>query len=164
MRFLAIVTVLTWAVSAQAQGTQIQFGTVGQDTGQPVEIAADALQVSQEDATAIFTGQVEVIQGDMRLAAGTLRVEYAEADGEQDTGRIARLVAGEGVTLTSGGDTAEAKDAIYDIDSGQIEMTGNVMLTQGRNTMSSGRMVVNLETGTARLDGRVRTILQTGRN
>ena len=39
-------------------------------------------------------------------------------------------------------------------------MTGNVLLTQGANALSSNNMTVNLTTGTAQMNGRVRTILQ----
>ena len=57
---------------------------------------------------------------------------------------------------------AESERADYDIDSGVIVMTGNVLMAQGNNAISSDRMTVNLDGGTARMEGRVKTILQTG--
>ena len=62
--------------------------------------------------------------------------------------------------LVSGPDAAEADRADYSIDTGVIVMTGNVLLTQGANALSSNNMTVNLTTGTAQMNGRVRTILQ----
>jgi lipopolysaccharide export system protein LptA len=43
-------------------------------------------------------------------------------------------------------------------------MTGNVILTQGQSALSSNKMVVDLNTGQATLEGRVKSILQTGGN
>ena len=41
---------------------------------------------------------------------------------------------------------------------------GGVILTQGQNALSAERMIVDLNTGKATLEGRVKTILQTGGN
>lgn len=143
----------------QAQSTNLAFGVIQQDTSLPVEVTADSLSVSQQDGTAIFTGNVVIIQGEMRLAAPRVLVVYAEAtEGQQ--ARIARLEATGGVTLVSGPDAAEAERADYNVDDGQVVMTGNVLLTQGNSALTSERMTVDLEGGTAQMDGRVRTILR----
>ncbi len=144
---------------AQAQSTNVAFGTIQQDTSLPVEVTADSLSVSQTDGAAIFTGNVVIIQGEMRLAAPRVLVIYAEA-GPENTGRIERLEATGGVTLVSGPDAAEAERADYNIDDGQVVMQGNVLLTQGASALTSDKMTVNLEGGTAQMDGRVRTILR----
>ena len=39
-------------------------------------------------------------------------------------------------------------------------MRGNVLVTQGPNAITSEEMTVDLDTGTAQLTGRVRTVLQ----
>jgi len=90
-------------------------------------------------------------------------VEYAAAGGDA-TGRISRLLASGGVTLVNGNEAAEARQAVYSIDDGVIVMTGDVILTQGANALSSQRMVVDLNSGVATLEGRVKTIIQTGGN
>ncbi|WP_420353073.1 hypothetical protein [Paenirhodobacter sp.] len=41
-------------------------------------------------------------------------------------------------------------------------MTGDVVLKQGPNVMSGQKLMVDLRSGTGRMDGRVRTILQPG--
>lgn len=140
-----------------AQGTNVAFGTIRQDTGLPVEVTADNLSVDQETGVAIFTGNVVIGQGEMRLSAPRVLVVYrAEKKG------IARLEATGGVTLVSGPDAAEAERADYNIDNGLIVMTGNVLLDQGPNALSADRMSVRLEDGTAEMTGRVKTIIQTG--
>ncbi|TMM53040.1 lipopolysaccharide transport periplasmic protein LptA [Sulfitobacter sabulilitoris] len=150
-----VLSLLVGQVSAQ--GTQVAFGTIQQDTTLPVEVTADNLSVDQSSGTAIFTGNVLIGQGEMRLSAPRVLVVYrATAEG------IARLEATGGVTLVAGADAAEAERADYSIDDGTIVMTGNVLLTQGRNALTADKMTVRLSDGTARMSGRVKTILQTG--
>ena len=45
-----------------------------------------------------------------------------------------------------------------------VIMTGDVLLTQGKNTLQSQKMIVNLEDGSAQMEGRVKTIMRTGDN
>ena len=146
-----------------AQGTQVAFGGLKHDSSLPVEITADQLEVNQADGNATFSGNVVIGQGEMRLSAGKVVVEYAASNGDA-TGRIARLQASGGVLLVNGAEAAEARQADYDIDRGTVVMSGDVILTQGQNALSSQRMVVNLSSGTATMEGRVKTILQSGGN
>ncbi len=144
---------------ASAQGAQVAFGSMEQDTDAPVEVTADQLSVNQSDGTALYSGSVIIAQGDMRLAAPRVLVVYAEA-----AGRIERLEATGGVTLVSGEEAAEAERADYNIEAGTVVMSGNVLLTQGGNALTAERMTVNLEDGTARMSGRVRTVIQQQEN
>ncbi len=158
---LAVFTLaVAWlAHGLAAQGTTVAFGAIKQDTGLPVEVTAEELSVDQNDGTAIFTGDVLIGQGEMRLSAPRVLVVY-----KQDNSGIDRLEATGGVTLVSGPDAAESSRADYDIDNGTILMTGDVLLTQGQNALTSDRMMVYLENGTAQMNGRVKTILQPGGN
>lgn len=151
--FLGLITPL------YAQGTQVAFGALKQDTSAPVEVSADELNVDQETGAAIFTGNVVIGQGEMRLSAPRVLVVYRD-----DQAGIERMEATGGVTLVSGDDAAESQRADYSIDTGLIVMTGDVLLAQGQSAISSDRMTVNLDDGTARMQGSVKTILQTGNN
>lgn len=142
-----------------AQGTSVAFGTIRQDTDQPVEVTADNLAVDQSTGTAVFTGNVLIGQGEMRLSAARVQVVY-----RPENKGIARLEATGGVTLVSGPDAAESERADYDIDDGTIVMTGNVLLAQGASAISADKMSVRLSDGTANMSGRVKTILQTNSN
>lgn len=138
-----------------AQNTSIALGGIRQDTSQPVEVSSDTLSVDQENGTAVFTGNVVIGQGEMRLAADRVLVVYAP-----DQSRIQRLEATGSVTLVTGPDAAEAQRAEYDIDAGTVVMSGNVLLTQGGSAMTSEKMTVDLKTGAAQMQGRVKTVLQ----
>ena len=139
-----------------AQGAQIAFGKVKQDTQQPVEVTADNLSVNQNDGTAIFSGNVLIGQGAMRLSAPKVQVYYDEAGK-----RIQRMIATGGVTIVSGDDAAEASTAEYNIDGGSIQLRGDVLLVQGASAITSEQMDIDIESGTARMQGRVKTVLQS---
>jgi lipopolysaccharide export system protein LptA len=155
LAFAACLIALPAALSAQ--GMRVPFGGLSHDANAQVEVSADQLSVSQADGTATFSGNVVVGQGEMRLSAALVRVEY-----HTDGGGIARLHAEGGVTLVSGNEAAEAREAVYDIDAGRVVMTGEVLLTEDGNALSGDRLVIDLNAGTAQMEGRVRTILQGG--
>lgn len=146
------------ATPAVAQN--VSFGGMRADTKAPVEVAADNLSVNQADGSAVFTGNVVIGQGEMRLSADTVTVIYA-AGGQS---RIRSLEAKGNVTLVSGPDAAEAQAATYDVESGNVTLTGDVVLTQGQNVLTGDKMLVNLGSGTAQVQGRVRSVLQPGGN
>lgn len=155
LRALCLAVIL--ATPSVAQEADIRFGGLRQDTSLPVEVTSDSLSVDQASGAALFTGNVMAKQGEMRLTAGTIRVEYA-ADGEG----IDRLVATDGVTLVSPTDAAEATEAVYTIATGNVVMTGNVLLTQGRAAISGEKLTVNLTDGTGTMTGRVKTVFTPG--
>lgn len=148
------------AQAAHAQGAAVSFGGIKSDTSQPVEVTSDQLAVNQTDGTAVFTGNVVVIQGDLRLAAETVRVEYAK----DDKTKVERILASGGVTLASATEAAEGKEAVYTLASGEVVMTGDVLLTQNGGTVAGQKLIVDLATGTGRMDGRVKTVLEPKAN
>ena len=68
---LFIVLMAVWAQTATAQTAGVAFGGIQGDPTLPVDITSETLTVSQKDGTALFTGNVLVIQGQMRLSADT---------------------------------------------------------------------------------------------
>ncbi len=155
IQITAFIALSGLAGMAQAQGMQVAFGGAPQDSGLPVEVTSQNLDVNQTDGTAVFTGDVLVGQGEMRLAAPRVLVVYLE-----DRSGIARLEASGGVTLVSGEDAAEARDADYNVQTGLIEMSGDVLLVQGPSALTADTMTVDTVAGTARMNGRVKTVLQ----
>ncbi|MBY6066194.1 LptA/OstA family protein [Leisingera aquaemixtae] len=144
---------------AAAQTASVAFGTVEADPTLPVEVTADNLAVNQADGSAEFTGNVLIVQGIMRLSADNVLVIYKTVSEGGGKAGIERLEATGNVVLVSGPDAAESRYAEYTIDKGTIVMTGDVLLTQETGTLASNRLEVNLTSGTAKMDGRVKTIL-----
>ena len=158
LRAIALLTALTCGSAAVAQ-TNINLGGLSADPSAPVEVSADSLSVDQDSGTAVFTGNVVIGQGDLRLNAGNVQVIYSEA-----TGDIARLVASGGVTFVTATEAAEAQSADYDLTGGTLVLSGEVLLTQGASALSADEMRIDLDSGNATMTGRVRTVFQQGGN
>ena len=157
-RVLAALVGAAFTMPAAAQ--TVAFGGIKADTRAPVEVTAETLKVDQSTGQANFTGNVLIGQGQMRLSADSVTVTYAQG-GQQ---KIKTLNASGGVTLVNGPDAAEAAEAVYDVETGNIVLTGDAIVTQGQNVLAGDRIEVNLTDGTASVAGRVRTVLQPGVN
>lgn len=158
LRATVILALLAlYPASATAQSA-IDLTGLKQDTSLPVEVTADSLAVDQGTGQATFKGNVKVVQGDMTISASEARVEYTP-DGKG----IDKVLFSGRVLFASPTDAAEADEAVYTIASGEVVMTGDVLLTQGSTTISGGRLVYNLDAGTGSMDGRVQTIFVPGK-
>ena len=128
----------------------------------PVKIEANALEVRDRDKTAIFMGNVVVSQGETALRCKELKVFY---EGDTLTGqtqksaavgtsaqRIRRLEAAGGVIITAKEQKATGDSGVYDLRANTMTLNGNVVVTQGQNVMQGDRLVVELATGTSRLE------------
>lgn len=145
---------------ALAQGTQVAFGGLQHDSTLPVEITSDQLSVDQASGKAVFAGDVLIGQGSLRLSAQRVEVIYAA----QDTSDISKLIASGGVTLVNGTEAIEAQRAEYNLKTSSVALSGAVVLTQGASALSGERMTIDLKNGTGQIEGRVKTILQSGAN
>jgi len=160
LRQLVFMTAIVIAsANVLAAQTNVDLGGLTVDTTAPIEVTADSLAIDQDTGRAIFDGNVIIGQGDLRITAGNVAVVYGS-----DTSEIAELIASGGVTFVTATEAAEAQEARYDITTGILTLTGDVLLTQGASAISAGSMVINVTTGTASMEGRVRTVLQQGDN
>lgn len=123
----------------------------GHDTNAPVDVAADQIEVQDRINRAIFTGNVDVRQAQLRLNAARITIAYSSRGGID----IARIDATGGVTVRSPSETARSQTAIYDTEAAIITMLGNVELVRGGSNVRGGRLVLDLESGRAVLDGGV---------
>ena len=159
-RKIAMCTVfgalLALPVGAQ---TNIDLGGMAVDTSAMIEVTSESLSIDQDTGTAVFEGDVIIGQGDLRISANRVEVVYGS-----DTSQIARLIASGNVTFVTAEDAAEAETADYNVETGMLTLTGDVVLTQGGSAISAQSMIVNVSDGTATMQGRVRTILQQGAN
>ncbi len=172
----------------------------GKNSKQPIDIESDRLEVDDKNHVAIFIGNVSATQGDNNLKAPRLEVTYesasqahagapgakaakpvkvANASADADpvsSGQIKYIHAlGGKVTVTNKKDQEEATgdDAVYDVKSQKITMTGKeVVLTQKKSVIKGSKLLINLATGQAivipdedtahgKVHGRVRAVLET---
>ena len=144
-----------------AQGVGLQFNEMKQDPDQPVEITSNQLEVDQAKGTAVFTGDVVVIQGATRMSADRVEATYSAGTDGSESG-ISTIHATGNVLIASGDLGVKGAEAVYTMAQNQIVMTGSVVVTQGGSTITGQRLVVNVESGTGRMEGRVRTVIQSG--
>jgi lipopolysaccharide export system protein LptA len=121
----------------------------GHDSDAPVDVAADRIEVQDRADRAIFSGNVDVRQGNLRLNSSRLTVAYSNTGGIE----IRRLEASGGVTLRSPSESARSQFAIYDLDERLVTMIGGVELTRGDSHVQGGRLVLDLDSGRAVMDG-----------
>lgn len=122
------------------------------DGDAPVDVSSDRLEVQDKANRAILTGNVMVRQGNLSLASPRMTALYVPARSGGDP-QLQRLDASGGVTLTSPSETARSSFAIYDLDRRIVTMVGAVTLIRGANRISGGRMVYDLNSGRATMDG-----------
>lgn len=147
------LALLCGAQAALAQGASIGLNGEAYDGSLPVEVTADTLSVDQNSSSAVFEGNAKVTQGAMQLGADRIDINY-----QTDGGGISRVEASGNVTFTNGTEIAEAQSAVYVVGVAEITMTGGVLLLQGQNTISGDQLVLDLEAGTGRMQGNVKTV------
>ena len=143
---LAIGSV-TAAIAQQQQGGVSALK--GHNGNAPVDVKAERLEVQDRADRAIFAGNVHVEQGDLNLDTERLTVSYSGSNGIQ----INRLDAAGGVTVRSPSETAKGDFGIYDLDKKLITLIGNVRLDKDNNSITGARLVIDLDTGRAVIDG-----------
>ena len=147
------------AANAIAAQTNIDLAGIAVDTSAALEVTSDSLSVDQDTGQATFVGGVMVVQGDLRLQANKVEVVYAT-----ETSDISQLIATGDVIFVTADEAAEAQTAKYDVATGILHLSGDVLLTQGASVISAETMAINVTHGTATMQGRVRTVLQQGNN
>ena len=166
------------------------------DKDAPVQIEAATLEVHDKTKTATFSGNVQVVQGDTTMRCRSLVVFYGQevglgdATSEVTTGTVSkpplggakgaqnvrRIEARGGVTVLTKDQSATGDLGIYDLKTKTITLSDNVVVSQGQNIIHGERVVVDTETGNARVEsggsgagtgaagsGRVRALIQPGK-
>ena len=92
----------------------------GHDSGAPIDVTADRIEVQDRSDRAIFAGNVHVKQATLALDTERLTVSYSSSGGIQ----IRRLDAAGGVVVRSPSETARGNFGIYDLDTGRAVIDG----------------------------------------
>lgn len=116
----------------------------------PVDFDAGSIEVQDRADRVVLAGGVTVTQAGLTVKAPRMTVAYTRSGGTD----VNRLDATGGVTVNKGDETAKGNVAIYDLDKRLITMVGNVQLNQGGNHLTGGRLVIDLNSGRATVDGR----------
>lgn len=153
---LAVLSFGLWAVAAAAQ-TGITLEVTASDPDAPIEIKSANLEVDRETGLAIFTGDVVVVQADLRMTAARVEVTYDEA-----ARKVQRVVAIGEVVYASPREEAEAQEAVYEPATGRLQMRGEVLVVQEGTAIAGDVLDADLTTGEAVMTGNVRSIFGSG--
>jgi len=130
----------------------------GHDSNAPVDVEADRIEVQDRADRAIFAGNVHVRQAQLTLDTQRLTIAYSSNGGVQ----IDRMDASGGVTVRSPSETARGNFGIYDTNKRLITLVGDVQLTREGSRVSGSRLVIDLESGRAVIDGGAPGVGQRG--
>jgi lipopolysaccharide export system protein LptA len=124
---------------------------VGQhDNNAPIDISSDSFQADLNGKTGVWTGNVVVIQGDMKLRANTVRMTTVN-------GKADKVMANGNVVVDSPkSGTATGDNGVYSVVPRTVVLTGSVVLKKGKDVMQGAQLTVNLVTGQAVLGGGVK--------
>ena len=150
----AVVLAAALATGAAAQVVQEQprSALAGHNTNAPVDVTSDRIEVQDRADRAVFSGNVHVVQADLTLDTARLTVAYSGGQGTNGL-QINRLDAAGGVVVHSPSETAKGDLGVYDLDRKLITLIGNVQLTRENNQVNGSRLVIDLDTGRAVIDG-----------
>ena len=130
------------------------------DSGLPIEITADGLEVLQEDQVAVFKGNVVALQGAVKLRSDVMTVYYQESGGEAS--QISKILVDGHVFLTTPTETAQGAKGRYDVAKGLLNLTGKVLLTRGQNVIRGDALVYDLNTGKSKVTSAGATVKADG--
>ncbi|KQN81347.1 LptA/OstA family protein [Sphingomonas sp. Leaf62] len=119
----------------------------------PIDFSANAIELQDRANRAVLTGGVTIRQSTMTLTADRVVVDYVGQVTEGASPQASRMDATGNVTVTRPDQTAKSRFAVYDVNRRVVTMIGGVQLTQGANTLTGGRLSIDLDTGRATIDG-----------
>lgn len=146
MRFTLALIALSFALAGTADAQSAH------NSDAPINFSAEHIELQDKAHRAALTGNVVVKQAEMTLSAARMTVAYTGqiVDGSP---QVSRLDASGEVTVIRPDQTARSNFAVYDLNKRVVTMLGAVTLIQGGNTVSGGRLTINLDTGRAVIDG-----------
>ena len=132
-------------------------------SSEPIEIVSDRMDAYNEKKLVIFSGNVVATQGDKEIKSDRLLLYYKKETGKKDkigakeiegTGDLEKIEAKGNVIVTQKERIATGDEAVYLQDNGQIIMTGNAILRDGKNIIKGDKVIVfvNEDRGTVESD------------
>ncbi len=151
LNIAAIICALCWPGLVNAQSFGGAFDGIG-DNDEPIQIEADSLEIVDNQNTALLTGNVSVVQGTTILKARSIKVYYLrENEGENSKSGIRKIEANGKVAVRSQDNYASADEAVVDMLTEIVTMTGNVYISQGNNIANGCTLTVNLKTSVSEI-------------
>lgn len=114
---------------------------VAQDNQAPVEVEADQLDLDQRAGTAVYTGNVDIRQGEMQIRGNRVEIQ------RNDAGELSQAIAtGERAYLRNQLENEDgpmegwARRIVYHVDERRVELIDQAELTQRGDRFRGGRL------------------------
>lgn len=140
----SLVVIALLSSAAVAQQATLTKGMLNPDV--PIDVSADNFVADANAKTGVYTGNVVIHQGEVKMRANAVRAQFVE-------NRPNKIYAQGHVVIDAPSGVATGENGVYDVNPRVITLTGNVVLTKDKNIMRGQQLVVNLITGQATLDG-----------
>ena len=121
------------------------------DSSAPISISSDSFQADFNAKSGTYTGNVVIVQGDMKLRANMVKLTTVNGKADKVT------ASGNVVVDSAKSGTATGDNGVYSVVPRTVVMTGNVVLKKGKDVMRGTQLTVNLVTGQAVLGGGVKS-------
>jgi lipopolysaccharide export system protein LptA len=138
---------------ALAQQTDLFSGFGAKGNG-PIEVDAKTLEIVEEGDTRVstFSGGVTVRRGNTTMKAAQIKLFSKKDSDVGDQSGFTRMEATGTVYVNSGKQTVTGSQAIVDNLAQTITLSGDVVLSQGKDVLSADRLVIDMATGRARVE------------
>lgn len=176
-----IISAACLLAAAVPFGASAQDGSASQLSGlklsgdKPIQIESDRLEVNESESMAVFSGNVNVVQGPTLLKAGKMTVFYVK-DGNTNvatggSSNIDHLEVEGKVYVKSETQVATGDRGTFDMKTEVLTLSGKeVVLSDGPNVLVGCKLTVQMKSGLANVDGcgggqstgRVRVLMQPG--
>lgn len=120
------------------------------DRQQPIELAADSVDIDEGKGISVYKGDVDLRQGSIHVRADIVTVYQQDRKTSKIVARGAPVHFEQ--QSTKGPVKGEAKQVEYEVGSENLVMTGDAVLIQGQDRMASDRIVYD----------RVRSVVKAG--
>jgi lipopolysaccharide export system protein LptA len=160
------------ALAQAGKERAVGFGNFG-SSKEPIKIDANKLDVFDKEGRAVFSGDVVAVQGESTMKCTIMTVFYEQRDqnGGQatpaaqgtDDSAIKQIDCKGPVTIVSRTQVATGDNATFNRGANKIMLTGNATLSDGPNVTKGERVLYDINTGVANIEGgRVRALFVPG--
>lgn len=170
------------ACPAHAQAPSGSLATsYSANADKPINIESDLLEVDDKKKIATFKGNVSATQGDFNIRAKELQVTYTAAPKKEPGAKkdpeatppgnsglpgggnadIQQIDAkGKVLVTTKDNQTTTSDWAVFEVKKQLVTIGGDVVVSQGTNTIKGSKLIIDLNTGLSRFEteGRVKGI------
>ena len=141
---------------AAITGTIILISAVGAVAQNNVDVRSNSLEIQETTGEIRFEGEVEVHMDGFVMTCDLLTVKT-------DTRDPSKIISGRAsgkVTLTKDGDRVTAREAVFNLEAGEVELTGVPKLIREDTTIEAEGIVYSLSEGKASFTGPVRALFK----